>query len=105
MPETQFRSLGQKDPWSRKWQPAPVFLPGKVQRSLAGCSPWGHKRAGRDSGTERACIVDVVKYCVSFRCIWQSDSVIHIHVSVSFSFFSHLDYHYRALCRVPCAMQ
>ena len=32
-----------KIPWSRKWQPTPVFLPGKFyrQRSLAGFSPWG----------------------------------------------------------------
>ena len=32
-------------PWRRKWQPIPVFLPGKFygQRSLVGCSPWGHK--------------------------------------------------------------
>ena len=32
-------------PWSRKWQPSPVFLPGKFhgQRGLAGYSPWGHK--------------------------------------------------------------
>ena len=32
--------------WSRKSQPAPVFLPGKSQeqRSLAGYSLWGHKR-------------------------------------------------------------
>ena len=31
-------------PWRRKWQPIPVFLPGKShgQRSLAGYSPWGH---------------------------------------------------------------
>ena len=30
--------------WRRKWQPTPVFLPGKShgQRSLVGCSPWGH---------------------------------------------------------------
>ena len=30
--------------WRRKWQPIPVFLPGKVhgQRSLASCSPWGY---------------------------------------------------------------
>ena len=30
-----------KIPWSRKWQPTPVFLPGKShgQRSLAGYSP------------------------------------------------------------------
>ena len=34
-----------KIPWSQKWQPAPVFLPGKFhgQRSLAGYSPCGHK--------------------------------------------------------------
>ena len=35
-------SLAQEDPWRRKWQPSPVFLPGKShgQRSLAGNSPW-----------------------------------------------------------------
>ena len=34
-----------KIPWSRKWQPTPVFLPGKFygQRSLAGCSLWDPK--------------------------------------------------------------
>ena len=36
-----------KVPWRRKWQPTPVFLPGKShgQRSLAGCSPWGCKES------------------------------------------------------------
>ena len=36
-----------KIPWRRKWQPAPVFLPGKSQgqRSPAGYSPWGHKES------------------------------------------------------------
>ena len=36
-----------KIPWRRKWQPAPVFLPGEShgQRSLAGYSPWGHKES------------------------------------------------------------
>ena len=31
--------------WRRKWQPTPVFLPGKShgQRSLVGYSPWGRK--------------------------------------------------------------
>ena len=43
--ETQVQSLRGKIPWSRKWQPPPVFLPGKShgQRSLAGLSPWGHR--------------------------------------------------------------
>ena len=29
----------------RQWQPTPVLLPGKShgQRSLVGCSPWGHE--------------------------------------------------------------
>ena len=36
-----------KIPWSRKWQPVPVFLPGKFhgQRSQAGYSPWGRKES------------------------------------------------------------
>ena len=31
--------------WRRKWQPTPVFLPGKSheRRSLVGYSPWGRK--------------------------------------------------------------
>ena len=39
--------------WRRKWQPTPVFLPGKShgQRSLAGYSPWGRKESDT---TERA---------------------------------------------------
>ena len=34
-----------KIPQRRKWQPTPVFLPGKPhrQKSLTGYSPWGHK--------------------------------------------------------------
>ena len=34
-----------KIPWRRKWQPTPVFLPGKFHglRSLVGYSPWGRK--------------------------------------------------------------
>ena len=38
-----------KIPWSRKQQPAPVFLSGKShgQRSLEGYSPWGRKELDR----------------------------------------------------------
>ena len=34
-----------KFPWSRKWQPVPIFLPGKSlgQRILSGHSPWVRK--------------------------------------------------------------
>ena len=36
---------GWEGPWRRKRQPTPVFSPGKShgQRSLAGCSPRGHR--------------------------------------------------------------
>ena len=39
-----------KTPWGRKWQPTPVFLPGKShgQSSLEGHSPWGRKRVGHN---------------------------------------------------------
>ena len=41
-----------KIPWRRKWQPTPVFLPGKSygQRSLVGYSPWG-RTFGHDWAT------------------------------------------------------
>ena len=46
--------------WSRKWQPTPVFLPGKFhgQRSLAGYSPWGRK---------------------------ESDTIVHTHLTILYS--------------------
>ena len=36
-----------KMPWRREWLPTPVFLPGEShgQRTLAGCSPRGHKES------------------------------------------------------------
>ena len=44
-----------KIPWRRKWHPTPVFLPGKShgQRNLAGYSPSGCRRVGRDLVTKR----------------------------------------------------
>ena len=50
MQDMWFDSLVRKIPWRKKWQPTPVFLPGKShgQRNLAGYSPWGHTRIGHD---------------------------------------------------------
>ena len=49
-------------PWRRKWQPTPVFLPGKPhgQRSLAAYSPWGCKEL--DTTEWLSC--DTRKVCV-----------------------------------------
>ena len=40
--DTDSISGSRRCPWSRKWQPTPVFLPEKLhgQRSLVGCSLW-----------------------------------------------------------------
>ena len=39
--------------WRRKWQPAPVFLPGESQgqRSLVGCCLWGHTESDMTEAT------------------------------------------------------
>ena len=51
-----------KIPWRRKWQPTPVFLPGKPhgQRSLASYSPWGRK----ESDTTEA-------LSTPMNCVWR----------------------------------
>ena len=50
----RFHPWVRKIPWRRKWQSAPVLLPGKShgRRSLVGYSPWG-RRVGHDWATER----------------------------------------------------
>ena len=52
--ETQVWFLGQEIPLRRKGQPTPVLFPGKSngQRSLVGCSPWGH-RVRQEVATEQ----------------------------------------------------
>ena len=39
--------------WRRKWQPTPVFLPGKSQgwRSLVGCRLWGRTESDTTEAT------------------------------------------------------
>ena len=41
--------------WRRKWQPTPVFLPGKSQRwqSLVGCCLWGHTESDTTEVTQQ----------------------------------------------------
>ena len=56
-----------KIPWSRKWQPTPVFSPGESHgwRSLACYSPWGHKMSDTTEqwahfSTHRLCGLKVI---------------------------------------------
>ena len=66
-----------KIPWRRKWQPTPVFLPGKShgQRSLTGYSPKGPKDLDM---TERLSTwLGHSKNC-SIQCWWRSLSGIQL---------------------------
>ena len=51
--ETGFDPWVGKIPWSRKWQPTPVFMPRKFhgQRSLVGYNPWGRKASDANENT------------------------------------------------------
>ena len=62
-----------KIPWSVKWQPAPVLLPGKLhgQRSLAGCSLWGHEESMTQLNTHTSSFGSPTRYvcvCYTFNC-------------------------------------
>ena len=51
----EFDPCVRKISWRRKWQPTPVFLPGKShgQKSMSGYSPWGHKRVRQNLVTKQ----------------------------------------------------
>ena len=63
--DPKFDPWVRKIPWNRKWQPIPVFLPGRFhgERSLADYSPWGHKASDTTKHTYMCLCV-----CV-FMCI------------------------------------
>ena len=53
--EMWIQSLGWEDPFEKEMATHLLFLPGKMhgQRSLAGYSPWGHKRVRHDFTTKQ----------------------------------------------------
>ena len=68
-----FHPWGGDIPWRRKWQPIPVFLPGKShgQRSLAGYSPWCCKSVRCNWACTQAFIVlSLCKASWAFSMLW-----------------------------------
>ena len=64
-------------PWRRKWQPTPVFLPGKFhgQRSLVDFSPWGGKELDM---TEHTCTILIMANTGCFlHCRWLCFSTLN----------------------------
>ena len=85
-----FHPWVKKIPWNWEWQPTPVFLPGKShgQRSLAVCSPWGHRDTTehahtcnltrQKNDTERCCIYKI--FCwptliLLVKGVWLADDL------------------------------
>ena len=66
----QFNPWVRKTLWRRKWQPIPVFLPGKAheQRSQLCCSPWGGKELDT---TEHAHIFKLEWFLCVTQFNWQ----------------------------------
>ena len=68
----RFNPWVRKIPWRRKWQPAQVFFPGKLQRqsSLAGYSPWGSKESDttKHRCTHKICI-HIHTYLYTYICV------------------------------------
>ena len=62
---------GQEDPWSRKWQPTAVFLPGESrwQRNLMGYCPWGCR-----VGCDWACTHTNTQAVSSLGLLWMKIS-------------------------------
>ena len=58
--------------WRRKWQPTPVFLPGEShgQRSLVGCSPWGHAESDTTEATWQQQLSMLLRLFMSIESVW-----------------------------------
>ena len=82
-----------KIPWRRKWQPNPVFLPGKFQekRSLADYSPWGHNELGMTGHKTRllAKAKDLSSLFVVIKLYFPLDS-LHCPLCKSIPYTHHL---------------
>ena len=59
--------------WRRKWQPTPVFLPGKSHgwRNLVGYTPWGHKESDmtEHAHTHTHTHTHIEVICKNMRCM------------------------------------
>ena len=78
-----------KIPWRRKWQPTPVFLPGKFyrQRSLMGSRLWGLKKADTTEwlSIHTHCLYSTDGYAETKEDIMKKFMQIHSHSSENHS--------------------
>ena len=79
-----------KIPWSRKWQPTPVFLPGKVHgpRSLVGYSSWDCREVDTTEPLS-TCVYSSINYnsmiCKQLNCSSTDEWVKTMYVCMMLS--------------------
>ena len=85
-----FNPWVRKIPWRSEWLPTPLFLPGEFhgQRSLAGYSPWYHKKWESPTST----VFEII-----FSHIRQLPRNLSHHSSFSFPTKKHLRMHFPLL--------
>ena len=66
----RIQTLGQEDPWRKKWHPTPVFLPGEFhgQRSLTGYSPCDRREWDTTDYWACTCRRDTRSKSTQWRC-------------------------------------
>ena len=74
--DARFNPWVEKFPWRRKWQPTPVFLPGKSpgQKKLAGYSLWYHKELDTTEATQHTQLGNLHTHTHTHTHIWISIS-------------------------------
>ena len=82
-----FDSWVGKNPWRRKWQPTPIFLPGKFhgQRSLAGYLPWDRKESNM---TQRLTLHKMLYKNPEINWKYQ---FVHVHAQSCLTLFDPMD--------------
>ena len=76
----------EKIPLRRKWQPTSIFLLGKShgQRSLVGCSPWGHTESDTTEVTKHSTLGRICLYHLgSLRKVELKIGIVRILAVVS----------------------
>ena len=68
--------------WRRKWQPAPVFLPGESQgrQSLVGCRLWGRTESDTTEATQQQqlALMVIITEIHQAHVVWQAVSSTHL---------------------------
>ena len=85
-----------KIPWRRKWQPTPVFLPGKShgRRSLVDYSPWGCKESDTRGATSLLQLPVRLKISSCFLVIFLIFLLSNLYFFVYFMFVFYWVFHH-----------